>query len=57
VTGLFAFVSFVIACVIFALIGLEKAGWDAAWGFFFISLGLALGCLGGAAVWVNTKRS
>jgi len=55
VTTLLALVSFILACVIFALIGLEKAAWDAAWGFFFISLGLALMCLGGAVAWGRSQ--
>lgn len=42
-TGLLAFVCYVVATVIFALLALEvEDGPEAAWGFMFIALGLAV---------------
>jgi len=56
--GLLATVSFVIAAVIFFMLGAEwEDGPDAAWGFFFVALGLAIGGLGGAYHEVRGRTS
>lgn len=51
-----AFVSYVIAAVIFFLLGIEEVTWRQAWGFFFIALGLALSCLDPAVVYVKARQ-
>lgn len=48
--GLLAGLSFVIAAVIFFMLGVEwEDGPDAAWGWFFLALGFVLAHLGGPA--------
>jgi hypothetical protein len=53
--GILAFISFVIACVIFFLLGADMAKIEATWGFFFVALGLALQMLGGAVTTVQER--
>lgn len=56
-TGLLAFVAFVLAAVCFGIDAFNVGHVETVWGLFFIALGLALLALGGGIAWVEARRS
>jgi hypothetical protein len=58
-TGLLAFVAFVLATIVFGLDAFTVSSdiRTLPWGGFFVSLGLALLALGPGVAYVNAKRA